>query len=117
MPYDQEPCSIIAALPVYSRAWSALESAVIDEKPLMNPLALTRSWTLVSMSSTAGSDQAFALPAKTLSNTSGPACRSKRNSSHIMFVHRDCPPREMGAILASLNFGTRLMLSSQDCGG
>src|SRR6266540_5890638 len=31
MPYDQEPCSIIAALPVYSSAWSALESAVIEE--------------------------------------------------------------------------------------
>ena len=43
--------------------------------------------------------------------------RSKRNSSHIMLVHRDCPPREMGATPASLNFGTRLMMSPQDWGG
>src|SRR4051794_8886006 len=106
MPYDQETCSIIAALPVYSRAWSAFESAVIDEKPLMKPFAFTRSWTLVSMSSTAGSDQAFGLPAKTLLNTSGPAVRSSRNSSHIMLVQRDWPPSENGAIFCALNFGT-----------
>src|SRR4029453_8555398 len=103
MPYDQEPCSIIAALPVYSRAWSAFESAVMEEKPLMKPFAFTRSWTLVSMSSTAGSDQAFALPAKTLSNTSEPACRSSRHSSHIMLVQRDWPPSENGARPLGLN--------------
>ena len=90
------PCSIIAALPVYSSAWSALESAVIEEKPLMKPLALISSCTLVSPSMDAGLDQASFSPSKTAWNTSGPPMRSKRNSSHIMFVQRDWPPRENG---------------------
>ncbi len=89
MPYDQAPCSIIAALPVYSSAWSALESAVIEEKPLMNPLALTSSCSLVSAVMAAGLDQAFFSPSMTAWNTSGPPMRSNRNSSHIMFVHWD----------------------------
>ena len=111
------PWSIIAALPVYSSAWSALESAVMEEKPLTKPLALMSSCALVSASMDAGLDQASFSPSKTAWNTSGPPMRSKRNSSHIMFVHRDCPPREKGAMPASLNFGTRLMMSPQDCGG
>src|SRR5205814_5056736 len=116
-PYVQVPCSIMAALPVYSRAWSALESAVMDEKPLMNPLAFTRSCTLVSMSMTAGCDQASFLPSKTAWNTSGPPMRSRRNSSHIMFVQRDCPPSENGAMPLALIFGTAAMMSLHDCGG
>ena len=43
--------------------------------------------------------------------------RSKRNSSHIMFVHRDWPPSENGAMPFALNFGTRSMMSPHDCGG
>src|SRR3954447_441652 len=116
-PYDQAPCSIIAALPVYSSAWSALESAVIEEKPLMNPFALTSSCTLVSAVMAAGLDQAFFSPSMTAWNTSGPPMRSNRNSSHIMFVHRDWPARENGAMPAALNLGTRAMMSSQDFGG
>src|SRR6478672_4594203 len=88
-PYTHEPCSIIAALPVYSSAWSALVSAAIEEKPLMNPFAFTRSWILVQASITAGSDQAFALLAKIAANTSGPPTRSRRYSSHIIEVHFD----------------------------
>jgi hypothetical protein len=94
-----------------------LESAVIEEKPLTKPLALMRSCALVSPSMAAGLDHASFSPSKTAWNTSGPPIRSKRNSSHIMFVHRDCPPREIGATPASLNFGTRLMRSPQDSGG
>ena len=52
-----------------------------------------------------------------MAKTSGPPMRSKRNSSHIMFVHRDWPPSENGAMPASLNFGTRAMRSSQVFGG
>src|SRR5215207_1181152 len=107
----------MAALPVYSSAWSALESAVMEEKPLTKPLALMSSWALVRPSIDAGLDQASFSPSKTAWNTSGPPMRSKRNSSHIMLVQRDCPPREMGATPASLNFGTRLMISPQDWGG
>ena len=43
--------------------------------------------------------------------------RSKRNSSHIMLVHRDCPASENGAISLALNLGTRSMMSPHDCGG
>ena len=107
----------MAALPVYSSAWSALESAVIEENPLMKPLALTRSCTLVRASMAAGLDQAFFSPLKMAWNTSGPPMRSNRNSSHIMFVHRDWPPRENGAMPLALNFGTSAMMSPQDCGG
>jgi hypothetical protein len=89
----------------------------MEEKPLTKPLALTSSWALVSPSMDAGLDQAPFSPSKTAWNTSEPPMRSKRNSSHIMLVHRDCPPREMGATPASLNFGTRLMMSPQDWGG
>ena len=56
------------------------------------------------------------VPAKTLLNTSEPAVRSSRNSSHIMFVQRDCPPSENGAMPAALNFGTRAMTSSHVVG-
>ncbi|MGX1123151.1 hypothetical protein RKD37_008514 [Streptomyces ambofaciens] len=117
MPYDHAPCSIIAALPVYSSAWSALESAVMEENPLMNPSALTSSCTLVSALMASGFDQAFFSPSMTAWNTSGPPMRSNRNSSHIMFVHRDWPPRESGAMPFALNRGTRAMRSSQDSGG
>src|SRR5215470_1481907 len=82
----------------------------------MNALALTRFCTLVSISSTDGSDQAFAWPANTLLNTSGPAWRSSRNSSHIMFVHRDWPASENGAIPLALNFGIRSRMSPYDDG-
>src|SRR5205814_8939203 len=100
-----------------SRAWSALESAVIEEKPLTKPVAFTRSCTLVSMSVTAGCDQEFGLPSKTAWNTSGPPTRSRRNSSHIMFVQRDWPPSENGAMPLALIFGTAAMMSFHDCGG
>ena len=43
--------------------------------------------------------------------------RSKRNSSHIMLVHSDCPASENGAIPLALNLGTRSMMSPHDCGG
>src|SRR3954451_23412009 len=89
----------------------------MDEKPLMKPFAFTRSWTFVNMSLTAGSDQAFGLPSKTFWKISDPPIRSKRNSSHIMFVHRDWPPRENGAMPFALNLGTSAMMSSHDCGG
>lgn len=89
MPYDQAPCSIIAALPVYSSAWSALESAVIEEKPLMNPSASTSSCALVSALMASGWDQASFSPSMTAWKTSEPPMRSNRNSSHIMLVHRD----------------------------
>ena len=89
----------------------------MDEKPLMKPLAFTRSWILVSMSMTAGSDQASFLPSKTFWKTSGPPMRSSRNSSHIMFVQRDCPPRENGAMPLELNVWTRFMMSAHDLGG
>ena len=65
----------------------------------------------------AGLDQAFFSPSKTAWNTSGPPIRSNRNSSHIMFVHRDCPPSENGAMPLALNLGTRSMMSPQVCGG
>ena len=83
----------------------------------MKPFALTRSCILVSASMAAGLDQASFSPSKTAWNTSGPPMRSKRNSSHIMFVQRDWPPSENGAMPAALNFGTRAMMSPQDCGG
>ena len=83
----------------------------------MKPFAFTRSWIFVSMSSTAGSDQAPALPENAFWKTSGPAMRSSRNSSHIMLVQRDWPPRENGAMPAALNFGTSAMMSPHDCGG
>jgi hypothetical protein len=102
---------------VYSRAWSALESAVIDEKPLMNPLAEISFCISVRAWIATGLDQASFWPSKTAWNTSAPPIRSNRNSSHIMLVQRDCPPRENGAIPAALNLGTRAMMSPQDCGG
>src|SRR6185437_15652757 len=107
----------MAALPVYRSAWSALLSAVIEEKPLMKPLAETSSWILVSASSAAGLDQALGLPAKMSLKTVGPPTRSNMNSSHIMEVQRDCPPRESGAIPMALNVATRDMRSDQVFGG
>ena len=90
---------------------------MIDEKPLMNPSAFTRSCTLVSASMAAGLDHAPCWPSATAWNTSEPPTRSKRNSSHIMLVHRDWPPSENGATPAALNLGTRFMMSPHDCGG
>src|SRR3954451_12066226 len=89
----------------------------MDEKPLMKPFAFTRSWTFVNMSLTAGSDQAFGLPSKTFLKIPGPPIRSSRNSSHIMFVHRDWPPRENGAMPFELNVSTSCMISAQFLGG
>ena len=43
--------------------------------------------------------------------------RSSRNSSHIMFVQRDCPPRENGAMPFELKVLTRFMMSAHDLGG
>ncbi len=83
----------------------------------MNPPASTSSCTLVSAVRARGSDQAFFSPSMTAWKTSGPPMRSNRNSSHIMFVHRDWPPRENGAMPLALNLGTSAMMSSQDCGG
>ena len=79
----------------------------------MNPFAFTRSWILVQVSITAGSDQAFALLAKIASNTSGPPIRSSRYSSHIIDVHFDWPPSENGATPWPLNTPTRFITSSQ----
>ena len=90
---------------------------MIDEKPLMKPLALTRSCTLVRAVIASGLDQASFLPSNAAWNTSGPPIRSKRNSSHIMLVHRDWPPRENGAMPWALNFGTSAMMSSHEVGG
>ena len=90
---------------------------MIDSKPVMNALFFTRSWILVSMSITAGSDHAPLVPAKTLLNTSEPALRSSMNSSHIMFVHRDWPASENGAIPLALNLGIRSRMSPYDWGG
>ena len=59
----------MAALPVNSRAWSALLSAAIEEKPLTKPPASTSCWIIVSAWMTAGSDQAVGLPAMMLLNT------------------------------------------------
>ncbi len=47
---------------MYSSAWSALESAVTEEKPLMNPFILTSFWVWVSASIAAGFDHAFFSP-------------------------------------------------------
>jgi hypothetical protein len=65
----------------------------------------------------AGFDQASFSPSKTAWKTSLPPMRSKRNSSHIMLVHFDWPPRENGAMPFALNFGTRSIMSPHDCGG
>src|SRR4051812_50092005 len=83
----------------------------------MNPPALIRFWHSVSALIDNGSDHAFFSPLNTAPNTSGPPMRSKRNSSHIMFVHSDWPASEIGAMPLSLNFLTRSMMSPQDCGG
>ena len=71
---------------------------MIDEKPLMKPLALIRSCILVRAVIASGLDQASFSPSNAAWKTSGPPIRSKRNSSHIMLVHRDWPPRENGAM-------------------
>src|SRR5690242_6375878 len=107
----------MAALPENSSAWSACESAVMEEKPLMKPSAETSSWILVPVSITAGSDQALGLPSKIALNTSGPPMRSSRYSSHIMDVQRDWPPREKGATPMLLKVLTSDMTSSQVLGG
>ncbi len=91
---------------------------MIDEKPFTNPFALISFCISVRPWIEAGLDHASFCPSKTAWNTSGPPIRSNRNSSHIMFVHRDWPPRENGATPAALNFGTRLSrMSPHDCGG
>src|SRR5690348_2786667 len=89
----------------------------MEEKPLLKPLALTRSWVLVSASIAAGFDQESFSPEKIASKTSLPPIRSKRNSSHIMLVQRDWPASENGAMFLALNLGTRSMMSPQLCGG
>ncbi len=89
----------------------------MEEKPFTNPPAFTRSWSAVSALMASGCDQAFFSPSMAAWNTAGPPMRSNRNSSHIMLVHRDCPPSEMGAMPFALNFGTRAMRSSQVSGG
>src|SRR3954447_19299507 len=83
----------------------------------MKPFALTRSCTLVSPSRAAGSDHAPGWPSAIAANTWEPPMRSNRNSSHIMFVHRDAPPRENGAMPAALNLGTSARPSPHVCGG
>src|SRR6476659_9524906 len=89
----------------------------MDAKPLTNPPALIRFWHSVSALIESGFDQAFFSPLNTAPNTSGPPMRSNRNSSHIMFVHSDWPPSEIGATFFALNFGTRVRMSSHDFGG
>ncbi len=83
----------------------------------MNPSALTRSCSAVSALMASGWDQAFFSPSMAAWKTSGPPMRSNRNSSHIMLVHRDWPPRANGAMPLALNLGTSAMMSSQDSGG
>src|SRR6185312_4692520 len=107
----------MAALPVNNRAWSALLSAVMDEKPLMKPFAATSSWILDKASIAAGLDQASGLPAKMSLKTSGPPTRSNMYSSHIMDVQRDCPPSDSGAIPFALKVLTSDISSSQVLGG
>ena len=58
-----------------------------------------------------GSAQA-SFSVKTRWNSSVPPSRSRKNSSHIMFVQRDWPPSENGAIFCALNFGTRSRMSA-----
>ncbi len=83
----------------------------------MKPSALMRSCIIVRALIASGLDHASFLPSNAAWKTSGPPMRSKRNSSHIMFVQRDCPPREKGATPAALSFGTAAMTSSHVCGG
>lgn len=90
---------------------------MIEEKPLTKPFALISFCISSSAFSADGSDHASGLPSKMFWKTSLPPMRSKRNSSHIMLVQRDCPPSENGAMPFSLNFGTRSMMSPHDCGG
>jgi len=89
----------------------------VEEKPLTKPFISTSFWTSSSALIASGCDQASFSPSNTAWKTSGPPMRSKRNSSHIMFVQRDCPPRENGAMPAALNLGTRSRMSPQVCGG
>ena len=90
---------------------------MIDWKPLTKPCILISFCISVSALIDAGFDHAFFSPLKTAWKTSGPPIRSNRNSSHIMFVHSDWPPSEIGAMLLALNFGTRVRMSSQVFGG
>ena len=68
---------------------------------LDEPAGLDQLLDLGEASITAGSDQASALPSTIAWNTSGPPIRSSRYSSHIMQVHRDCPPSDNGATPAA----------------
>ena len=102
----------MAALPVWTRATSALLSATTEPKASPNAPALTRSCTWVRVVSTAGSDQAPAWPAAIRLNTSDPPLRSRRYSSHIMFVHFEAPASAMGVVPCALKASTAASSSS-----
>src|SRR6478609_3605511 len=115
--YAQEPCRIIAARPVYSRARSELLSVAIEENPSANPPALTSCWIIVLAWMTAGSDQAFGLLSWMAWKTSGPPIRSVRYSSHISCGHLLWPPMDSGAMPAAFKVATSARSSSQVAGG